>query len=211
MSVYFNEIDPKKSAALQDSLIEETLEERAKRLEAYETPEWAVQAVLKREILTQNVVDPCTGYGVLAEAAEDCGYSVTAMDIYPWRNDVRLMDWLVPCSMLADNLSSTPFTVLMNPPFSKACEFVKQAFHLGARKVVCFQRFAWWESKTRREFWQQHPPNRVYVCGDRASCWRMDISEVDRGNGTPTAHAWYVWESGHPVGTQLGHIYKSEV
>jgi len=30
----------KKSAALQYSLIEETLEERAKRLEAYETPEW---------------------------------------------------------------------------------------------------------------------------------------------------------------------------
>ena len=34
------------------------------------------------------------------------------------------------------------YTIFMNPPFSKAVEFVEKAIALGARKIVCFQRFA---------------------------------------------------------------------
>ena len=98
----------------------------------------------------------------------------------------------------------------MNPPFSKATEFVEKSFELGFRKIVCFQRFSWWESQKRREFWEKHPPDRVYICGDRASCWRHDIPESERGSSTPTAHAWFVWEKGSPPGTLLGHIYKGE-
>lgn len=101
-------------------------------------------------------------------------------------------------------------TVFMNPPFSLACEFIEKAFELGARKVVVFQRFAWWESKRRKDFWDKHQPNRVYICGDRAACWRGDIPEEERKSSSPTAHAWFVWEPEHPSGTVLGHIWKGE-
>ena len=178
----------------------------AREAEAFETPRWAVEAILDREILTEWVYDPCSGRGVLADAALERGYMVFEMDKYFWgREKCLLGDFL-------DNADSelvvSNNTVLMNPPFSLAVEFVERCFALNARKIVCFQRFAWWESKGRREFWEQHPPNRVYVCGDRATCWRFDIPEEERRNGTTTSHCWYVWERGHPPGTVMGHVYR---
>ena len=178
----------------------------AKEAEAYETPQWAVEAILDREILTERVIDPCCGRGVLGRVASAHGHYVYEYDKYDWENSsIQTFDFL------ADDF---PFnavlgkTVLMNPPFSLAVEFVERCFEGGARKIVCFQRFAWWESATRKEFWEKHPPNRVYICGNRASCWRFDIPEDQRKSGTTTAHAWFVWERGHPPGTVLGHIYK---
>jgi len=194
-----------------DILTPETTEEKAKRLEAFETPEWAVRAILRREILTHRVLDPCAGRGVMGRIAERLNYEVNEWDIHPWQNHVSIRDFLKVDKHETAFTPGMSFTVLMNPPFSKACEFVEQAFNLGARKIVCFQRFAWWESKTRREFWNHYPPNRVYICGDRATCTRFDLAEQGFDGNTPTAHAWYVWEQGHPDGTQLGHIYKSDV
>ncbi len=57
--------------------------------------------------------------------------------------------------------SEDPFTVFINPPFQRAVEFVERSLDLGARKVIAFQRMAWWEFKARRDFWQRRPPNPV--------------------------------------------------
>lgn len=190
-------------------MIDEDFTELCKQLEHFETPEWAAHEILKHEILTANVVDPCAGTGILFKAAKKAGYKPIAYDIHLWepfKKHIRQMDFL--------KLNTFPLkntTVFMNPPFSLACDFVEKSFELGARKVVCFQRFAWWESAKRRDWWFNFPPNRVYICGDRASCWRHDIPQDQRGSGTPTAHAWFVWEKGQPTGTQLGHIYKGAV
>lgn len=185
-------------------------------LEHWETPRWAADAILQSEILTSRVIDACVGGGTLSVAAKAAGYRVFSLDIH---------DWGYPGTILQDflkfNADLTDETVFMNPPFSKAEEFVLHAFRLGARKVVCFQRFAWWESQGRKEFWDANPPARVYICGDRADCWRYDIKPDEKGRrynpitgkkmeGTPTAHAWFVWQKGQPPGTQLHRIYKEK-
>ena len=191
------------------------LKELSKKYEHYETPDWAAQAILKKEILTHRVIDPCTGTGVLLRAAGNAGYTVRPLDIFDWGHvflfpDDNGFDFLgnyAPEEILwADG---GEFSVFMNPPFSKACEFVEKSFELGARKVVCFQRMAWWESQGRKDFWEKNPPCRVYICGSRANCWRHDIPKDQRTSTTPTAHAWFVWERGH-TGTQLSHIWRDE-
>lgn len=176
-----------------------------KRLEHFETPEWAANAILRKEILTKRVIDPCCGTGILSDAALAAGYYPVSIDIH---------DWGYPNTVLADFLQyERPLngdTVFMNPPFSLAKQFVEKAFDLGARKVVCFQRFAWYESAKRRPFWEKYPPNRIYICADRATCFRHDIPQEDRdkmGN-VPVAHAWFVWERGNASGTLLGSISK---
>lgn len=184
--------------------------EKAKALEAeaYETPRWAVDAILDVEILTHDVVDIGAGRGMLMDAARERGYRCVGIDKYDWgRTDVVLMDFLEDDRALM-YLKGT--SVLMNPPFSLAQQFVTRCLNAGARKVVCFQRFAWWESEGRREFWQREPPSRVYICGSRATCWRYDITEEEKTHmgRSSTAHAWFVWEPGHPPGTLMGHIYK---
>lgn len=182
-----------------------------KDLEHFETPEWAAKAILRKEILTSLVIDPCCGIGILADAALSEGYKdVFAWDIYDWgyERQCAVSDFLVDGD---GSEIEEEFTIFMNPPFSLACQFVERSFEIGARKVICFQRFAWWESARRRDFWEKFPPNRVYICADRADCWRHDIPKDLRGSGTPTAHAWFVWESGHPPGTLLGHVSKKDL
>jgi len=154
----------------------EDLKARCIELEHFETPKWAVDEILKREILTRWVIDPCAGAGILSIAAGNLGHEVISYDIHDWTSGIDgefeldgVFDFIKP-----GNIYTIPneFSVLMNPPFSKAVEFVEKSLELGARKVVCFQRFAWWESKKRRDFWAKHPPARIYICGDRADCWR---------------------------------------
>lgn len=186
----------------------ETLTELCKQLEHFETPEWSARAILRKEIMTHRVFDPCCGAGVLSKVAEDFGYKVASYDIHDWGYQGTIVDDFLKLSGIS--FGGDEFTVFMNPPFSLATQFVEKSFELGARKVVMFQRFAFWESKGRREFWEKYPPNRIYICSDRADCWRHDIPKEERGSSSPTAHAWFVFEPGHPTGTLLGHISKED-
>ena len=61
-----------------------TLEQRAKKLEAFETDQWAADAIMEVELFTPFVVDPCVGTGMLARSARAAGYSVLTNDIFDW-------------------------------------------------------------------------------------------------------------------------------
>lgn len=182
------------------------LTEKAKELEAFETPRWCAEAILAIEAIHGMVIDPCCGKGVLPTIAREYGSVALSSDVYDW--GYKYQDTTENFLSVSYSKNLTNNTVLMNPPFSKATDFVIACHQRNAQKIICFQRFAWWESKGRRNFWEHYPPNRVYICGNRASCWRMDIPEEERTSSTTTAHAWFVWEQGHPKGTQLGHIWK---
>lgn len=185
--------------------IQQQMKERAIALEHFETPEWAIAAILQKEMLTHWVIDPCAGTGIIGDHVRGVGSHTIEIDLHDWGCDTldHVRDFFAePTPQIEGN------TVMMNPPFSKAQEFVEAALQQGARKVICFQRFAWYESRRRKEFWDKHPPQRIYICGDRATCWRHDIPEKERTSGTATAHAWFVWEHNQPAGTMLGRIYK---
>lgn len=199
----------------------EHCEELARKAECYETPEWAADAILRVELLPEFVIDPGCGRGVLAEAARRTGHTTIAFDLHEWgyRLSGEKRDFLQYRNERKDPGSAARDTaVMMNPPFSRAEEWVAHAFlHLNVRKVLCFQRFAWWESKTRDTFWADLPPQRVYICAERATCWRIDIPPWKRnvpkkdggaGSSTPIAHAWFVWERGQPPGPLMGRLHK---
>lgn len=198
-------------------MIDPKFEALCRELEHFETPEWAVDEILEREIFTLNVVDPCVGGGILTKKLKERGHLVAPFDVHDWGYpETIVQDFL---TVTQDGLGTGEFSVLMNPPFSKAAEFVEHAFNIGARKVVMFQRFSFWESQTRESFWNNYRPNRIYVCGDRADCWRYDLPKDEKGNrydpvtgkklsSTPTTHAWFVFEQGHPCGTLVSHARK---
>lgn len=162
------------------------------------------------QFVTRTVVDPCCGTGILSEAARMAGYDVLANDLYDWgyTGGSAIGEDFLSSLMLArwcrDN------TVFLNPPFSRATDFVDRALQAGARKVVCFQRQAWRESQTRRAWWDANPPARIWLCGDRATCWLMHLTPEQRAkmSGTATPHAWYVWERGQKGAEMLGTIWK---
>lgn len=214
-----------------DQLAPKSLYDMARALEAHETDRWAVEAILDVELLTRHVIDPCTGTGIIPAVleAKTENRAVIAYDIVDWRKlipaqmkwrgKIQIQDWLVAPQQEIPN-----GTVIMNPPFSRACEFVDKARALGARKIICFQKLSWWESEERDEWWTANTPARIWVCKDRATCWRFDLlEEIERQNtakkkrkpgeklekglsGSTTPHAWFVWERGHPPAALLSRI-----
>lgn len=190
----------------------------SKDLEHYITDRWAAEAILHHVDTKDYIVDPCCGSGVLSDVIKETT-SISFLDSYD------VYDWGYPGTERLDFLKELidppiiDFTVFMNPPFSKACEFVQRSFDVGASQVICFQRFAWWESRKRKEFWEKYKPSDVYICGDRATCWRHDLPQDDQGNryhpetgnkmaSSSTAHAWFVWNKPCSAETKLHHIYK---
>jgi predicted RNA methylase len=202
---------------------------KAKGAEFYETPTWAVERILDQELMTLCVVDPCAGRGVLGAAARKKGHIVHEYDLNAWPDplpDHRIQapfDYLAPLGDVGRTvrgaLGGGEFTVLMNPPFSLTIDFIDRSFRLGARKIVMFQRLAFLESAARRGFFERMMPARVWVCGDRATCWRGDIPEETviengeeiagrKGRSASTPHAWFIWERGHRGAGTLQHLYK---
>lgn len=197
------------------------LEKLSREMEFFETEEWAADAMFDAELLTPLVVDAGAGRGMLSAAAERRGYSVLQVDKVDWARHGLECYKSKHGKMLGDFLKfSLPSgwqdaTVIMNPPFSKAVDFVVHALEkLNARKVLCFQRLAWRESEARREFWEKYPPIRTYTYGSRATCWRGDlIKDVQAQKvigSTPTPHALFVWERGQPL-NGLGALYKPKL
>ena len=204
---------------------------RAKEAEFFETPEWAVESILKVETMTSCVIDPCAGRGALGKAAREAHHIVHEYDLNIWPDqqpDHRIIapfDYLAPLgdvrTVVNGALGGGEFTVLMNPPFSKTIEFVERSMRLGARKIVMFQRLAFLESAGRRGFFERSMPARVWICGDRATCWRGDIPEEDieapdgeiiqgrKGRSASTPHAWFIWERGHRGAGSINHLYKT--
>ncbi len=186
-----------------------TLADQAEAAEAWETSRWAVEAILRVELLTGVVLDPCCGTGVITEVVESAGYFCIASDLYDWGFEARHGVDFLSAKYLEEiqDAGGLPaeFSVAMNPPFSKATDFVDRARELGARKILCFQRQAWRESDRRRLWWEANPPARVWLCGDRADSWLFSVPPEERAemSGRNMPSAWYVWERGHK-GAEIG-------
>ena len=198
------------------SIANTSLVDLCKHLEAFETPRWAIESILDVELTTPYILDPCSGLGAIGEVCRERYLTVEEIDIEDWSRHL-------PGLMRSRNASTRDFfqmqvdlrplhahTVVMNPPFSMAEEFVDHARALNARKIICFQRQAWRESAGRRLWWEKNSPARVWVCGSRATCWRFDLLFTDAmkkmGNSS-VSMAWYVWERGHKGAEVTSAIY----
>lgn len=202
-----------------------------KRVEAFETATWAIEAILAHELMNLHVVDPCVGKGRMARAARELGHEVFTMDIVDWADHfpgAESPDYLGSFMQAPDPFPQHEVTYFMNPPFKKASAFVDRAKANGAYKIICFQTFVWRSSDSRAQWWEDNPPSRIWLCVDRASCFRFDIPAtcpvpercdgkgarhkarlcLECMNSTPTTHAFFVWERGHR-GTTINDLHKA--
>lgn len=89
---------------------------------------------------------------------------------------------------LNEKLNIEPSVIITNPPFSIAKEFiVKCRTDYPNAKVIMLLRLAFLESKRRKEFWDEHPVNHLYVLSERP---RFINNKSDA-----TAYAWFVWDN----------------
>lgn len=161
----------------------------------YPTPAWCVHRLLERAVLPGGEwLEPAVGGGAIVAAVNAVRGDVawTAIDT----RVVSPLDAYAATFFSADFLSTDPAprwsTIITNPPFSLAFEFVQHALRI-APYVVMLLRVNFLGSAKRSAFFRNEMPD-IYVLPNRPSF---------TGKGTDaTEYAWMVWtpESGRRTG-----------
>jgi hypothetical protein len=152
---------------------------RAKN-DIYPTPTWATEAIAQQINWhggavsgAVDVLEPCIGNGAIADVLLDY------VDSVEWAEITKGRDFLTY------DFGRTFDFVVTNPPYSLAQEFIEKSLTL-ADCVVMLLRINFLASKSRKEFWEKHPPTAVHVLTQRPSF---------TGHGTDaTDYAWFVWD-----------------
>lgn len=161
----------------------------------YPTPPEATEALLDNERFDSVVWEPAAGDGAIAEVMTKHGYNVVASDLNDYGYCKAGTDFLMETRLPEVHRPVT--SLVTNPPYKLAEQFIQHAIRLGAIKHAWLLRLSFLEGvKRRTTLFEPHPPSRVHIFSSRLTIWRGD--EVRAGNGT-TAYAWFVWDK--PVGS----------
>lgn len=173
----------------------------AKRVEAdfYATPLNVIENFLSHHQLREGVIlEPSAGNGNFVNVIRNNGYNdlIVANELrveeldnlqQSGANIITNFDYLSDDFDIPNVHNEEVKTVIGNPPFSLAKEFLETTFkRFPNAEVIMLLRLAFLESKKRNSFWQEYPVNKLYVLSERPSF---------TGHGTDaTAYAFFVWD-----------------
>ena len=166
----------------------------------YVEPAWCVDALIQAERpFVGQVMDPCCGGGNIPNRLRLAGIDCLASDLV-CRNDfadqISSFDQAIPEAM-ADSIVS-------NPPYNLAQEFVDCALKHTQDRVCVLLRLAFLEGVKRRAWFSQKPLARVWVCSKRVSM--LPGGSDIPAKGGAIAYAWFVFEHKHVGPPVIGWI-----
>jgi hypothetical protein len=162
-------------------------------VDLYETAPPAVRALLAAEPLPPGIVwEPACGPGAIVRVLREAGHRVVATDLidYGCPDSCGGIDFLTE-QVAPENVT----TIITNPPFMHANEFVRHALLLVPR-VAMLLRLAFLESEGRRDILEAGKLARVYVFRNRVPFHRHGW-DGPQATGNAIAFAWFVWDRAH--------------
>lgn len=177
----------------------------------YATPFNATEALLNA---LNESGDTLSGDLILEPSAGEGHIVKVLKDFYPY-NEIVANDIVYRSSRLGidvnggiDFLNYEPHrkydTIITNPPFALAQEFIEKALTLTNRRVIMFAKIQLLEGDKRRKMFDNSPLKYVYVFSKRVNPLRN--GEATDENGKPWAStmcfAWFVWDleyEGEPI------------
>ena len=175
-----------------------TLKERGEDL--YETPDVAVDALLRVEKLPVHLWEPACGRGRIVDILRGNGHIVLASDLVDYgdpthfyRRDFLLEKLPVGCEC-----------IVTNPPFKLAEQFVAHALELCPR-VVMLLRLAFYESHRRSYILEDCGLARIHAFRKRLPMMHRDGWEGRKAN-SGMAFAWFSWDRAHTGPTTIHRI-----
>lgn len=165
----------------------------------YPTPVAATEALLRSRWFappTNAVWEPACGDGAISWVLERNGFVVTSTDLVDRGYGDGVVDFLTTSEPWAP-------TVITNPPFKLAENFIWHAMKLGVPLLALLLKVQFWNAKTRLDLFEQHPPNVVLPL-----TWRLDWT----GGGAPTMDcAWCVWDRSLSRGAHFEPLAKPDL
>jgi len=146
----------------------------------YPTPPEATEALVQARILPAvgKVWEPACGDGAISRVLQRHRYEVVSTDLIDRGFGTGGVDFLAAKALLAP-------TVVTNPPFVLAEEFIRHALALGAEHLALLLKAQFWHAAGRLPLFEEHRPNVIAPL-----TWRLDFT----GGGAPTMDcAWVVW------------------
>jgi hypothetical protein len=170
----------------------------------YVEPEWCSRRLFEEEQFEGTIWDPACGSGTIPEAARRAGYTVHASDI---------ADRGYPGAYRLDFLKSGArhASVVTNPPFNLASQFVLHALELADKVAIIFRtaslnatagpkQHRWIVGTPLRRVWlmtprPSMPPGHVIAAGEKPKGGKADYS-------------WLVWERGYTGSAELRWLHQ---
>lgn len=160
----------------------------------YPTPKNVIHNFLDYYDLKRgNILEPSAGNGNIIEVLRERGIKdhITAIELREEEkpslkkcaDEVFVEDFL-------EHKSNTKYkTIIGNPPFSLALEFMNKCFEIADEdtEIVMLLRTAFLESKRRKKFWDKHPLSELYVLSKRPSF-------LNNGKTDSTSYSWFIWK-----------------
>ena len=167
----------------------------------YATPFYATEAILDRVSLGDDIIlEPSSGEGHIVKVLKERypNNTIIANDIIS--RDSRLG---IAVNGGVDFLQYTPDvkinSIITNPPFSLAKEFIEKAISIADHYVLMLCKIQLLEGIDRKKLFDKHPPKYVYVFSKRVSTLRNGDEFDPNGKqwATTMCLAWYVFEVGY--------------
>jgi hypothetical protein len=155
-----------------------------KPLDRYETPAWVTDLVVDFLGIDEPVWEPACGTGKMVSALRDRGISVYASDIESGEDFLQAAEMPAGCK-----------TVVTNPPFNLAQDFIECALRLTKPVegvVAMLLRADFDHAKTRRHLFGDCVAFRAKLALTKRIRWFADSI------GSPSInHCWLIWDWRH--------------
>jgi hypothetical protein len=171
-----------------------------RRLDLYETPAVAVEALLRVEKIPHSVWEPATGRGAIVRVLRDHGHAVIASDIADYGFPLHFRrDFLGEIGMPAGVEA-----IVTNPPFRSIEAFVAHALMLSPL-VIMLARLAFYESDRRTSILENCGLARIHCFRKRLPMLHRDGWQGRKAN-SGMAFCWMVWDRNHTGETTIGRV-----
>ena len=155
----------------------------------YATEPKAVELLMELERFDKNILEPCCGMGHISEILKKHGYNITSSDLIDRNYGIGGVNFLT-------DIEKWDGDIITNPPYKQALEFVEHAIKIipEGNKVAMFLKIQFIETKSRREFFKEHPPRVVWISSSRLSC--VKNGDFDKQKSSAVCYCWFIWEKG---------------
>lgn len=171
----------------------------------YATNPKAVEMLLKEyKFNGTSFLEPCVGNGNIINVVKDkCKNFNTyyAVDlINRGYEDTITMDFLEWSKHFKENKSKVD-TIITNPPFSLATEFINSGMNILSEhgQMAMFLKIQFLECAVRKDLFDKYPPKYVYVFRNRMDIWANGLHynpKTGKKWMNTICYAWYIWEKG---------------
>jgi hypothetical protein len=174
-------------------LIDKNSDER-KGNDYYPTPPIATEALIHhyKEIIPDNIWEPCCGRGWMSKVLLEAGYSVKSSDLFKYENLlIPNAEWYK--DFLTEEFPNDIEGIITNPPYMK--NFTEKLIEKSLKHVkfvAVLQRLFFLESAKRYELFCQTRPD-VLVFSGRVNFQEEFYNQREKQMGGMMAFAWFIW------------------